>query len=93
MPVEDGLLVAHRTIETTCDISTGYVGLGVQLAKVTNEGCSVLSDDEVLAVKTSVDRWKQIERYTIRTLREPELDLTDQPVQPDQIPVFEAESQ
>ena len=66
LPVEQGLWAAYRTIETTCSVSSGFVGGPVQLAVVDDNGPRVLEAAEVDQVKSAVAAWKQQERDVLR---------------------------
>lgn len=70
LDVDNGLRVAYRAIETTCNVSSQWVGLPVQLGTVTSAGAAVLTREEVDAVGTAVDRWKKLERDTLLQLKE-----------------------
>jgi 20S proteasome alpha/beta subunit len=70
--VEDGLLVAYRAIETTCEVSARSVGLPVWLAVVTDQKAEVLDRAEIDKVGIAVERWKTIEVDTLAKLRAPE---------------------
>jgi 20S proteasome alpha/beta subunit len=86
LDVELGKLVAYRTIETTCRVSSQFVGLPVQMAVVTGGGAAVLTEDELNAVATSVERWQQIERETLSTLF---AGPTSEAEEPDAIPTLD----
>lgn len=66
IPVALGLWVAFRTIDTTCRVSTQFVGLPVQLAVVDDSGARVLSQDEVDEVDEGVQGWLVEEKDTLR---------------------------
>jgi hypothetical protein len=79
-PVEDGRLVAYRTIASTIDVSTGLVGYPVCLAEATSEATRIFDPTEIERdIKTSVERWTQLEAESLARLREgnlaePEID-------------------
>lgn len=61
-----GLQVAYRTIEATCRVSAGLVGLPVQLAVVDETGGRELEPVEVNQVRDEVAGWMQLEAETLR---------------------------
>jgi 20S proteasome alpha/beta subunit len=65
LTLDKGMQLAYRAIATTCDVSSGLVGLPVQLAVVDSGGQRVLDDDEVRKIGVAVDRWKQLESETL----------------------------
>ncbi len=65
LSLNDGMKVAYRAIETTCEVSPGGVGMPVQLAVVDDSGARVLTEEETLAVGNAVDRWKVLEAETL----------------------------
>lgn len=65
LPVELGLWVAYRTIETTCRVSSSYVGPPVQLAVADIDGARVLTSDEVDEVEAGVEGWLQVESSSL----------------------------
>jgi 20S proteasome alpha/beta subunit len=78
LSVDDGLLVAYRTIETTCEVSSHHVGLPVWLAVSTASGARVLERAEIDEIRDTVLGWKQLERETLAALRTPTVeDATD----------------
>lgn len=77
--VDDGLLVAYRAIQTTCEVSSHHVGLPVWLAVATTEGCRVLDRAETQEVEDSVEGWKQIERDSLTALRASISEVTPEP--------------
>jgi hypothetical protein len=66
LTLEQAKVISYRTIETVCDVSSYGVSVPVQMATVDAIGSRVLDRDEVAAVGISVDRWKQLERDTLR---------------------------
>lgn len=74
LAVEDGLLLAFRTIETICSVSSSSVGGPVQLAVADKDGARVLGDSEIEEVKTAVAGWKEVERDSIRRRKTPDSD-------------------
>jgi proteasome beta subunit len=66
LSLDHGKLVAYRAIATTCQVSSGLVGLPVQMAVVDARGQRVLDDDEMKEVSTGVQRWMAIEAGTLR---------------------------
>lgn len=69
VPVDDGLLLAYRTIAATCSVSSGGVGMPVWLAIATQDGARVLTREEVDEVGTSVEGWKLVEKDAFTSLR------------------------
>jgi 20S proteasome alpha/beta subunit len=67
--IDNGLLIAHRTISTTCNVSSAYVGPPVQIATATATNCRVLEQNEIDSIGVRVDGWKQIELESLATLR------------------------
>ncbi|GGM04651.1 hypothetical protein [Nakamurella endophytica] len=65
LSLEQGMLLAYRTIDTTIEVSTFGVGPPVQMAICDAGGARVLSSDEVEQVRIGVDRWKELERETL----------------------------
>ncbi len=80
LAVEDGLLLAWRTIDTTCSVSSALLGGPVQLAVADKDGARALSDAAIEEVKTAVAGWKEIERESIRRRK------SSEPEQPDELP-------
>jgi hypothetical protein len=80
LAVEDGLLLAWRTIDTTCGVSSHFVGGPVQIAVVDSDRQRVLDEAEIEEVKTAVAGWKEVERDSIRRRKTPE------PEGPDRLP-------
>lgn len=65
--LEQATAVAYRAIETVCNVSSFGVSLPVQIATTMHEAARVLGPDEVEAVGITVDRWKQLERDSLRS--------------------------
>jgi proteasome beta subunit len=63
--LKQGLKVAYRAIETTCEVSPGGVGMPVRIAMVDNDGPRVLDESEVNEVGDLVARWKTLEAETL----------------------------
>ena len=76
LTLEQGMQLAYRAIATTCEVSSGLVGLPVQIAVVDNGGQRVLAEDEVRKIGVAVDRWKELERDTLQ-LGEDAADLVE----------------
>ena len=72
LAVEDGLLLAWRTIDTTSTVSSHFLGGPVQIAVADENGARVLDDAEIEEVKTAVAGWKAIERDSIRRRKSPD---------------------
>lgn len=68
LSTEQGLRLAYRAIETTYEVSSGFVGPPVQLAIVDDAGARVLGEDEVRQIGLAVDRWKLLEADTLRDI-------------------------
>jgi 20S proteasome alpha/beta subunit len=66
LTLNDAKKVAYRAIETTCEVSSMYVGMPVQIAVVDKDGPKVLTEDEVNEVGDAVARWKELEAETLR---------------------------
>lgn len=64
VPVERGLQLDYRTIETVCQVSSSFVGLPVQLALANDAGARVLTPGEVEEVREAVEGWRTVERET-----------------------------
>ncbi len=62
LPLQYGIQLAYRTIETACDVSSMFVRTPVQLAIVDKNGARVLGHDEIEQLKVEVLGWKQLER-------------------------------
>ena len=77
--VDDGLLLAYRTIATTCAVSSSGVGLPVWLGVVSDKGARILEREEVDEVGTAVDAWKLVEKDAFRSLRTPATDAEPLP--------------
>jgi 20S proteasome alpha/beta subunit len=65
LSLQQSMKVAYRTIQTTCEVSPGGVGLPVRIAVVDNSGARILDEDEVNAIGLLVDRWKTLEADTL----------------------------
>jgi 20S proteasome alpha/beta subunit len=66
LPVDLGLEVAYRTIATTIEVSSQWVGFPVQLAVADKDGARVLDTDQVEQVKAAVQSWIKVEADTLR---------------------------
>lgn len=66
LPVDLGLDVAYRTIATTIEVSSQWVGFPVQLAVADKDGARVLESDDVERVKEAVQSWIKVEADTLR---------------------------
>jgi 20S proteasome alpha/beta subunit len=66
LPVDLGLDVAYRTIATTIEVSSQWVGFPVQLAVADKDGARVLESDDVEQVKEAVQSWIKVEADTLR---------------------------
>ncbi len=66
LTLEQGKLLAYRTIDTTIKVSSSGVGPPVQMATCDNDGPRILDDEEIKALSTSVERWKELEADTLR---------------------------
>lgn len=64
--LKQGLQVAYRAIETTCEVSPGGVGMPVQIASVDGNGSRVLTESEINEIGDMVARWKTLEADTLR---------------------------
>jgi 20S proteasome alpha/beta subunit len=62
LPLQYGMQLAYRTIETACDVSSMFVRTPVQLAIVDKNGARVLDHGEIEQLKDEVMGWKQLER-------------------------------
>jgi 20S proteasome alpha/beta subunit len=62
LPLQYGMQLAYRTIETACDVSSMFVRTPVQLAVVDSAGARVLEHAEIEQLKDEVLGWKQLER-------------------------------
>jgi 20S proteasome alpha/beta subunit len=62
LPLQYGMQLAYRTIETACDVSSMFVRTPVQLATVDKDGARVLDHGEIEQLKDEVLGWKQLER-------------------------------
>jgi 20S proteasome alpha/beta subunit len=65
LSLRDGMKVAYRAIETTCEVSSSSVGLPVQIALVDGEGPRVLDPAEISEIGDLVARWKTLEVDTL----------------------------
>lgn len=70
LSLEQGIKVAYRAIETTCEVSQGGVRPPVQMAIVDASGPRVFSKEEVDEVGVLVERWKALEADTLRMTAE-----------------------
>jgi 20S proteasome alpha/beta subunit len=71
LSLAEGLRLAYRAIETTYQVSAGFVGPPVQLAVADGDGARVLGEEEVNKVGLAVERWKVLESETLRMDEEP----------------------
>jgi 20S proteasome alpha/beta subunit len=62
LPLQYGMQLAYRTIETACEVSSMWVRTPVQLAIVDKDGPRVLDHAEIEQLKDEVTGWKQLER-------------------------------
>lgn len=62
LPLQYGMQLAYRTIETACDVSSMFVRTPVQVAIVDKNGARVLDHGEIEQLKDEVMGWKQLER-------------------------------
>lgn len=60
-----GKLLAYRTIESVCEVSSWGVALPVQLAVADRDGARVLDEAEIEEVGMAVERWKELEREAL----------------------------
>ena len=67
VPLEHGKQLAYRTIETTCSVSSGLVGLPVQMAVADGNGAKILGTDELGEIEDQVKGWKELEQNTLFT--------------------------
>jgi hypothetical protein len=65
LSLKQGLKVAYRAIETTCEVSSGGVGMPVRIALVDKDGARGLEEAEVNEVGDLVARWKTLEADTL----------------------------
>jgi hypothetical protein len=65
LPLQYGMQLAYRTIETACEVSSMWVRVPVQLAIVDKDGPRVLDHAEIEQLKDEVVGWKQLERDTL----------------------------
>lgn len=66
LPLDLGKKVAFRAIETTCEVSSAFVGGDVQLAVVgLGAGPQRLAWEELEDLKEAVAGWKQVERESL----------------------------
>lgn len=80
LTLNEGKMLAYRTIETTIEVSNGLVGPPVQIATCDATGTEILTEDEIENVRTGVERWKTIERESLRMGTEAEQATGDLPV-------------
>ena len=66
--VRDGMMIAYRAISTVVQVSTWGVALPVQMAVVEPVGARLLTQSEIEQVALTVDRWKLLERDSLREL-------------------------
>jgi hypothetical protein len=85
LPVDLGLEVAYRTIATTIEVSSQWVGFPVQLAVADQNGARVLDGDEVEQVEHAVQSWIKVEADTLRR-PVPEQPLEEPPSLEDELP-------
>jgi 20S proteasome alpha/beta subunit len=64
--LQQGMQLAYRAIETTCEVSPSGVGLPVQIAVVDSAGARVLDTGEISEIRDLVARWKTLEADTLR---------------------------
>jgi 20S proteasome alpha/beta subunit len=69
--LEVGLMLAHRVIQSTCEVSSMFVGGPVNAAIASNIGARSLTEDEVNKIESQVEGWKVVERDALRSLRAP----------------------
>lgn len=65
LTLKQGLQVAYRAIETTCEVSPGGVGMPVRIALVDESGPRVLEESEISEIGDLVARWKTLEAETL----------------------------
>ena len=66
LPLEQGMQLAFRIIETTCEVSSMWVSGPVQIAIAKDgEAPRILGDNELEVVRDSVVGWKALERQTL----------------------------
>jgi 20S proteasome alpha/beta subunit len=65
LTMDNGLRFAFRAVQTTCDVSAGFVGPPVQMAIVDDSGAHLLDSDRVREIEESVARWKTVERESL----------------------------
>lgn len=65
LSLKQGLKVAYRAIETTCEVAPGGVGMPVRIAVVDQDGPRVLEEAEVNEIGDLVARWKTLETETL----------------------------
>jgi 20S proteasome alpha/beta subunit len=83
--LEVGLMLAYRVIQSTCEVSSMFVGGPVNLAVASDAGARNLTDDEVNKIDSQVEGWKAVERDALRDLRVP---IADQ-VETSELPTLE----
>jgi len=59
--LEHAKVLAYRAIEMTCNASAFGVGLPVQMGIVTEEGASILGEEEIKNLEETVNLWKKAE--------------------------------
>jgi 20S proteasome alpha/beta subunit len=62
LPLQYGMQLAYRTIETACEVSSMWVRTPVQLAIVDEGGARLLDHAGIEQLKDEVAGWKQLER-------------------------------
>jgi 20S proteasome alpha/beta subunit len=62
LPLQYGMQLAYRTIETACEVSSMHVRTPVQIAVADDSGARILKKEEMDRVASGVAGWKQIER-------------------------------
>jgi proteasome beta subunit len=65
LTLKQGLQVAYRAIETTCEVSPGGVGMPVRIALVDSSGARILETGEINQIGDMVARWKTLEAETL----------------------------
>lgn len=76
LTLEQGKLIAYRTIQTTIDVSSMFVGGPVRIAVCDSEGPRLLDADEMERIAHAVDGWKAIEAESLTSLS---VDATEAP--------------
>jgi hypothetical protein len=65
LTLTQGLKVAYRAIETTCEVSPGGVGMPVRIAVVDKSGPRVFEESKISEIGDLVARWKTLEAETL----------------------------